>query len=434
MLTKFIDRVSGILKTVVNRTGRGVDMPNYIAGNPDRILRRDINAYHNLSLTPYVYSALRHRDISHLWVSASGTGDESSGEPFSKPQIIYSPFKLNDNAVDEHLEFVRFVFDESFERSFSKVLHSIQKNSLIYGVSIDEIIWDYDDSGRWPGKLVIRDILSRDPLLFEIDPPNKEPGLYVKDSIFSISSYKVPDNKFIITTHNPVFENRYGTSELLPLHSTQFSLDRALRYWVRGLERSGVGMFIGKYGEAFAGKNAEIKRNKFLDAIKKMSSNTVAIMSDKNEVVPLKADIDHDGFEQFVNKSIECISNVITGSPQTLSNNTVGSYAKEESTSVRSYSNLQQLDVQNIQDTFNFHLIPLLLDMNFMDVSVYPVMQIISPELIQPTISKSNAEAIDDLDDGDDDESSERNDTDNSERDSADNPSNKGLSEESEEA
>ena len=72
--------------------GRGVDILTNYPGNPDPVDQTDVETYHDLSLTPYIYAGLRHRSISRLWTSASGIGSQNSGEAFSPPQIVYPPY------------------------------------------------------------------------------------------------------------------------------------------------------------------------------------------------------------------------------------------------------------------------------------------------------------------------------------------------------
>ena len=374
--------------------GRGVDLLNNWQDNPDKIDQTDIETYHDLSVSPYIYAGLRARSIARLWTSATGIGDKDSGEAYAEPQIIYPPYVDESRQDDEQLAFVRYCFDEALNNPFNAILWNIQHAYMTYGRAITEIMWSMQEKGEWEGKVIFNDLLDKDPERFTINPPQNAPGIYLKDNVYNnTATVRMPDRKFLLTSQNAFFQNYYGLSDLHCLNSRQYQLSKILDFSAKGLERSGVGSYVGKYSEALSGKNSKDKRDEFLEQLQKLKSDTITIMYGKNGLEQLKADIDHEGFEAFTNRLISLISLVTTGSPTTLLEMEVGSYAKEESTGVRSKSELEQEDAALIQGTINFQLIPWLLDMNFADVNAYPVLQLIAPDKIQPTISERNADA-----------------------------------------
>lgn len=355
-------------------------------GNPDPVEQQyTATRYFDLSLTPYIFAGLRYRDISRLWVSASGIKTPTGS--YSNPQILLPPTHKNapDAQTQEILSFVRWNLDERLQRGMKSVIQRMQHASLTYGRSVQEIIWERETDGTHFGKVVIADIKDRDPERFVLNPKDEKPGVYLRRNLYSSDFVRMPDRKFMVMTNNAIFENPYGISEVRPLNDIMTQYDKIMESWERGLEKAGKGAFIGKYGNELLGAANATKRAQFLEEIRKIANDTCTIMYNKNEIDTIKADLESAAFQSYVEMQIAAISLVLTGSATALQEGKYGSYSKEEATTVRQKSDLEQADATNVSDVLSYQLLTWLIDYNFTDVTAYPFAQIIEPDLIIPT-------------------------------------------------
>ena len=383
-----------MMKELAPGWGRAQDTEtHYLLGNPDRVEQaKGTERFFELSLTPYIFAGLRYRDISRLWVSAHGLDKDDDGA-YAPAQIIFPPYAmLGDKAL---LRFIQWQFDERLQRSMKSVIQQMQYSCLTYGRSIQEIDWQYQEDGEYTGKVIINDIWDRDPDRFVINPKGYKPGLYLKRSVFSSTvdeSDLLPARKFVVLTNRKYFENQYGISELRPLDNVSAILSQICGFWARGLEKAGKGALIGKYSSKLLGKGNEQARADFLAEVAKIANETVTITHIDNIIETLKPEFEATAFSEFVQTAVSQISLVLTGSSTALIEGKFGSYSKEESTTVRQKSDIEQLDAAAISEAFNFQIIPWLTDYNFADVQSYPTMYLIQPERITPTTPKDQAQ------------------------------------------
>lgn len=374
--------------------GRAQDTETrYLLGNPDKVEQsKGTERFFELALNPYIFAGLRYRDISRLWVSAHGLEKDDDGA-YAPPQILFPPYA--EGADADMLRFVQWQFDERLARGMRSIIQQMQYAVLTYGRSIQEIDWQRQDSGVYTGKIVINDIWDRDPDRFIINPKGLKPGLYLKRSVFSStvdqSDLQLP-RKFVVLTNRKYFENHYGISELRPLDNVVTILQQVWGFWARGLEKAGKGAIIGKYSNKLLGKGNEQARADFLAEVAKIANETVTITHIENLIETLKPEFEAAAFSDFVNVAVQQISLVLTGSSTALIEGKFGSYSKEESTTVRQKSDIEQLDAALISEVFNFQLIPWLIDFNWPDVMSYPTLYLIQPERITPTTPKDQSQ------------------------------------------
>lgn len=374
--------------------GRAQDTETrYLLGNPDKVEQtKGTERFFDLALNPYIFAGLRYRDISRLWVSAHGLDKDDDGA-YAPPQILFPPY--TEGADDALLQFVQWQFDERLSRGMRSVIQQMQYSCLTYGRSIQEIDWQRQADGIHAGKVVINDIWDRDPDRFIINPKGYKPGLYLKRSVFSSTvdtSDLLPPRKFVVVTNRKYFENQYGISELRPLDSVVAILSQVWGFWARGLEKAGKGAIIGKYSNKLLGKGNEQARADFLAEIQKIANETVTITHIENMIETLKPEFEAGAFSDFVQVAVSQISLVLTGSSTALIEGKFGSYSKEESTTVRQKSDIEQLDASLISEAFSFQLIPWLVDYNVANIQSYPTLYLIQPERITPTTPKDQAQ------------------------------------------
>lgn len=391
-----------MLKEIAPGWGRAQDTETrYLLGNPDRVEQtKGTERYFELSLTPYIFAGLRYRDVSRLWVSAHGLDKDDDGA-YAPAQVLFPPYI--EQGDDNLLRFIRWNLDERLVRGMRSVLQQMQYAVLTYGRSVQEIDWQYQDGGEYAGKVIVNDILDRDPDRFVFNPKGYKPGIYLKKSVFSSTvdeSDLLPPRKFIVVTNRKYFENQYGISELRPLDNVSAILSQIWGFWARGLEKAGKGALIGKYSSKLLGKGNEQARADFLAEVAKIANETVTITHVDNMIDTLKPEFEATAFSEFVQTAVSQISLVLTGSSTALIEGKFGSYLKEESTTVRQKSDIEQLDAALLSEAFNFQLIPWLTDWNFADVTAYPTMYLIQPERITPTTPKDQSQEPVDISSG----------------------------------
>ena len=370
--------------------GRAQDTETrYLLGNPDYLEQaKGTQRFFELALNPYIFAGMRYRDVSRLWVSAHGLDKDDDGA-YAPAQIIFPPYA--ETVDDQMLRFVQWNFDERLTRSMKSIIQQMQYSVLTYGRSIQEIDWQRQEGGKYAGRIVINDVWDRDPDRFVLNPKGLTPGIYLKRSVFSNvvdPADRMPDRKFMVMTNRKYFENLYGISELRPLDSVAAILEKVWGFWARGLEKAGKGSLIGYYSNKLLGNGNEKGRATFLEEIQKIASETATVTHTDNRVETLKPEFEAAAFSEFVSTAISQISLVLTGSSTALQEGKYGSYSKEESTTVRQKSDIEQLDAAAISEAFNFQLIPWLIDWNVADVQAYPTMYLIQPERITPTTPK----------------------------------------------
>lgn len=399
MIQELLSKLSNLFSNYLIPPGRGFSYETLTSGQgviESESEKDDYDRPEQLSLDPYIFSGIRFRDIGHLWLSARGLDSEDDNECCSPPQIDYPQYAKNKN--EDQLRFIQWNFDERLEyKGLGSIIREIQETFIIYGRAICEIDWQREIKGDYAGYVVFNDIIAHDPQRFVINPKGLEPGLYLKPSIYYDtvgSKDRLPDKKFMIITNNRLFGNSYGISEVLLLDNIQKYLEYTLKYYAKGLERNGIGALIGKYGKALTGKGKEDDRKIFYQELKKLSSDTITMMSVENEIHELSTNIADSAFANFIKTAISQISLVLTGSPTALIETEHGTYGMEESKSAREKSLLEQKDAAIISEAFSFQLIPWLIDFNYSSVSEYPCMFLIQPALVQPTISEGQQDLI----------------------------------------
>lgn len=397
MFAQWFQKLKGMFAELAPGYGRGEDFETLSIGSGDpqpRLETYNPETLWSLTQDPYIFAGIRSRSIGRLWVSANGIGDvDNQQDAYIQPQILYPPFRQDANP--EHLEFVRWQFDEGLtEEGLRCIIDQIQFSYLAYGRAVIELDWTRTRGGKYPDKIALNNLWVRDPARFVIDPKGLQPGVYLKkyaqNSIVDDSD-RMPARKFAVLTSHKMFGSPYGLSLVAIVQSIQNQLYNTIGFYARGLERSGTGAIIGKYPKEYSGKGADAKarRQEFIEELSKLKSSTVTAMSNANEVQELSTNINDAAFASLIGIAISQISLVLTGDPTTLKESKFGTYAANESTGVRVKTATEQDDVTLINDLFNYQIIPWLLEWNWNveEIDAYPMMQIIAPELIQPTIS-----------------------------------------------
>ena len=367
----------------------------YVQGSPDEIeLSDSLERFFDIGLSPLCFAGRRFRDVSRLWIAASPFEEERTGA-YHEGQIVKPP---DGDTSEEVLAFVRWVFDEAFSKKGMRQVLSQMNNAMItYGRTVQGIDWVRGDT-PFGEKVFPVDLLDMNPEFFLKDPESYPKGIYVKDSKYQTNVlHRLPDHMMAWGTMHSYFENPYGISEMRILNLIEKYWRKNLLFWAKGNERNGSGAYIGKYGNRLFGKGKESERQTFLDELQKLKSDTVTITHIDNVIEALSASIASDSLQGFHEACGQIISIVLTGSVTALQEGRVGGFSKEEATTTRRKSELEQHDASILCEIFNYQIIPPLVDYNYPGVKSYPRMQLIQPDLIFATTPK-------DQDKGDDED------------------------------
>jgi hypothetical protein len=124
--------------------------------------------------------------------------------------------------------------------------------ALDFGYSCSEKIFEKIADGEWKGKIGLRAVKSREPesISFDVD----EFGNIADDGVVqsfrgftATGQNRMPRWKFVIWSHQPEFDNPYGTSDLESAYRAWWIKDAGMKWMAVGLERFGVPPIFGLY-------------------------------------------------------------------------------------------------------------------------------------------------------------------------------------------
>lgn len=342
--------------------------------------------------TPYIWAGVRYRDISRLWTGAGPTYNED-GEQTSNAQIIAKD--PDGQEIDSpQLQACRWLFDQRLKKgSITQLLKEITYSKLLLKKSVHEILWVREEQPEYGVKLSIEGFQHVDPTLFEYNPLGEEPGLYMQ----TIDEYgnrgktytPVDERRFLIITNQEMFSDKNGISELEPLRKTEPRREDAEKSWGRGAQRHGHGHIIGKYGEALRGASASTDRTEFQTMLEEMGTDTVSMTYEGNTIDQLDVDVKAEVFKDIIAEFKAQAGLVLTGSTSTFLDEAGGTKARLESSEKAQESEMEQQDCGEISAGITEQVLWRFCDFNWLDTEVYPKMQIITEEVLAPTLPET---------------------------------------------
>lgn len=352
--------------------------------------------YFKASVNPHVKAGLLYSDASRLFVSARGLDPDEFGS-YYPPQLGYTSPEEGD---DEQLDRLAYQYDEQFDGGFQPILKSLQDPAMIYGRAIGEIEWDRDEKGFYSPF-----IWSRDPQEFILFPYDLPPGIYRKKHAYSTGwsgdLVKMPPGKFMIITHDPLFNNSYGQSLLRSIiklietwqgtgtgYEDDANQQGIFDAWREGMKKAGFGMWLASFDNSIAGNdNRSIEaRETLLAGVKKLGIRIAGIFHENANIRSEKLELDSAAFMDFYTMYVQSISILLCGSATALIEGKYGSYAKEESTTVREKSIREQMNASMLSLAFTYQFNRFWLHYNYgQNAKGLPQLQLIPPERIMPT-------------------------------------------------
>ena len=138
----------------------------------------------------------------------------------------------------------------------------------------------------------------------------------------------LPDNKFVIASHQPTFENPYGIRLLSRCYWAIEFKRGGIKLWLAFLERFGVPSLIGKYPRGFT----KTERNELVEKLLQLSQRSVGIVPEGGavEILDTKSASSSDIFEKLRSAMNKETSAVILGQASALDIGDQSTYASSK--------------------------------------------------------------------------------------------------------
>jgi len=290
----------------------------------------------------------------------------------------------SDNPKDKEIaDFVEYNL-KNVEGSFDDDLREIM-SAIEYGISINELVWEVEEKGRWKDKIVLRSIKSKNPKYFNIytdDFDNIRENGIVNISAFGYGE-QYPTEKFVIYSFNKQFENIWGTSRLRALYDLWFLKQVFIKAW---------GVYLEKFGHPFPVLKHppnldDDTKNNLLNMLRQLRLETGIMLPEGLELTLTQANTAGANIHQtaidFINKQIR---KTILGQTLTSETGGTGSYAlgKVHYDILLFYEEQIGRDVE--AKAINNQIIRRIVDYNFSDFEDYPTFEfkpLVQDDIIQ---------------------------------------------------
>jgi SPP1 gp7 family putative phage head morphogenesis protein len=343
--------------------------------------------YKRLKLVPYMPDALLTKKGIKIYESMMKDAEIEECINTLKTIRLSTGWQIkaaSDNAKDKEIaDFVEFNL-KNVEGSFDDDLREIM-SAIEYGISINELVWDVEEKGRWKGKIVLRSIKSKNPKYFNIytdDFDNIRENGIVNISAFGYGE-QYPTEKFVIYSFNKQFENIWGTSRLRALYDLWFLKQVFVKAW---------GVYLEKFGHPFPVLKHppnldDDTKNYLLNMLRQLRLETGIMLPEGLELTLTQANTAGANIHQtaidFINKQIR---KTILGQTLTSETGGTGSYAlgKVHYDILLFYEEQIGRDVE--AKAINNQIIRRIVDYNFSDFEDYPTFEfkpLVQDDIIQ---------------------------------------------------
>lgn len=233
----------------------------------------------------------------HLWSCVQSRRSGISSEYFS--------IKTGNNKVLK--DTIKMINRISFQKFVDIVIETI-----LYGFSAVEIIWEHKNSKLTPVKLIS---LPRELITIE-----NEKVLLLKNN----TKVEIPSEKLIFLTYQGTSLSPYGTSLLSKCYFPIKIKNAGLKYWIHYTEKYGMPIITGKYERGATQEEADA----LADALSDMHEDTVLVSpSDVDvDVKQVSSTATTDLYEKLIKHCNSEISKVVLSQTLTTELQT-GSYA-----------------------------------------------------------------------------------------------------------
>jgi len=293
---------------------------------------------------------------------------------------VVSPGKME--ADWEVTEFVKDTFkqlDGGFHRF---LIHTL--SALSYGYSVAERIYKVQEEGKWKGKMVLQRVQALKPhfLQFIVDPYGVLQGIVQQST--GLNAVPLPPAKVVIYSYAQEFSNYYGTSDLESCYRAWWTKENAYKWLAVTLERFGMPPLFGLYDpNAYpTDQLTELKK-----IIKNIQNGTMGIIPRSNpdaleiwsQTIGRESSniflTSIEAFDQHIARAL-LVPSLIGMSAE---KGQQGSLARSRTHFDTFMLTIAQLQADLANNVLNTQVIPQLCDLNFPNLSVYPIFQFVPP-------------------------------------------------------
>lgn len=170
-------------------------------------------------------------------------------------------WKIGDASPDkrdaEIADFVKYQFTDGVDGGIPEMTWNVLMHSLIDGLSVNEEVWDLEDSGQWKNKEMIRFLKPKDvdqDLYLWVDSYRNVTA--VQGLHYNSGEMWSPDD-FVIHQNCPLFGNPGGMSDLRAAYTPWWGLDTVEKLRAMGAEKRAFPVVSAEYTRTDTQKNIQ---------------------------------------------------------------------------------------------------------------------------------------------------------------------------------
>lgn len=291
-----------------------------------------------------------------------------------KCTIISSGYKIEAGSEEEQdkeiAKKIEYDLTDGMEGNFTIVLRDIL-SALVYGFSVTEIILQQYKTGEYAGMYGIKNLKTRPPHSFEfhIDKYNNLLKLRQNTNTGIVDFAGTQLKYFIIFSYDSEFGGRYGNSDLRSAYRPYWSKDITIRFLNIFNERFGMGIVMGTYPRGMG----KAEQDDLMGMIKNIQAKSAFKIPEGVKIELLESTKQgQSAFIQTIDKYDRMISKAVLLPDLAGFNDTKGGAYNLGEGQINFYFNLIEEVRNELEEVFNEQLIPLLVDLNYSNITKYP--------------------------------------------------------------
>lgn len=304
--------MSKLYSEYLSRKNTLFGMIGEILPDPDKILEEngnDLSIYKDLLVDPHLTATILQRKMQVL-------------------QMGWEVESESDKLRHEGIEIMRRF---PLQEISSQIL-----DCLLYGYNVSEIIWDTSTSlstgSKVEKRIVPKSIVAKPQEWFAFDNENELKIIEGASASLSMTSTSnrsntmmdVPKYKFVLSRHQPTFDNPYGEKILTRCYWPVKLKQSSIESWVELIEKYGVPYLIGVVSDTAT----ESEKEAVIDDLLDMIENNVVTRGESQQI-EIKEQTSYDigqMFEKMVEFQNKEISKAVLSVTLTIDVGTSGSY------------------------------------------------------------------------------------------------------------
>lgn len=305
--------MSKLYMEYLKRENTFLGMIGDILPDPDKILEQngnDLSIYRDLLIDPHLTATILQR----------------------KMQVLQMGWEVESESEQLRNEGIEIMRRFPMQNIMSQML-----DSVLYGFSVSEILWEKDlgdklrvtsnkaeqrtSSGT---RIVPKEIVAKPQEWFAFDKDNELIISELSNVKRENVDRKLPKYKFILSRHQPTFDNPYGSKVLSKCYWPVKLKQSTVESWVQLIEKFGIPYLIGVVSDSAT----ESEKEAVIDDLLEMIENNVATRGQSQEI-EIKEQTSYDVgqmFEKMVEFQNKEISKAVLSVTLTIDVGNSGSY------------------------------------------------------------------------------------------------------------